>query len=84
VSALRSAAVGVGALIAEELLVTSKGGAGAISGAAGIVARVIDRLGDPSLPLIADRTTPSSSKSSPAPKASSGTTPTGPTGQTGR
>jgi hypothetical protein len=53
-SALTGAlAVGLG-LVAEEVLVTSRGGSGAVSGAFGTVAKVIDHLADPSVPAIPD------------------------------
>jgi hypothetical protein len=51
-SALTGAlAVGL-ALTAEEVLVTSRGGTSAISGAFGLAARAVDHIADPSVPAI--------------------------------
>ena len=53
-------AVGL-ALIAEEVIVTSRGGAGAIAGAFGIAAKAVQHIADPTIPAIpnlADRKAP--------------------------
>jgi hypothetical protein len=44
-------AVGL-ALTAEEVIVTSKGGPSAVSGAFGLLARAVDRIADPGVPAI--------------------------------
>lgn len=63
-SAVRGALVTGLALIAEEVLVTSKGGPAAVSGAFGLLARTINRFADPTVALIPDRSGASSSTSS--------------------
>lgn len=77
-------------LVVEEVLVTSKGGPSAITGAVGSIVKVLDHLADPSLPLIPDLTTPKSVSSPPPTKpALPGQPPTanplqvGPPGSTG-
>jgi hypothetical protein len=52
------------ALVGEEVLVTSRGGSSAVSGAFGTVAKAVDHLADPSVPAIpnlADKKTPTPS-----------------------
>jgi hypothetical protein len=49
-------AVGIGlALIAEEILVTSKGGAGQVAGAFGTLTRFIEDVSNPNVPGIPNR-----------------------------
>lgn len=67
-STLRGALVMVLALSAEEVLVSSRGGPELVSGVGGGVARFIQRLADPTLPLIGS--------SSPSTKPTSTTTTT--------
>lgn len=50
--ALRSAFIAAGALIVEEVLVTSRGGPALLTGVAGSIATIIDHFADPSLPAI--------------------------------
>lgn len=54
-SAVRGAVVGVGLLIAEEVLVTSRGGPAAVNGVIGTLVKAIDRFADPTIPAIPDR-----------------------------
>lgn len=49
-------AIGIGiALIAEEILVTSKGGASRVEGAFGTLTRFIDDISNPNVPGIPNR-----------------------------
>jgi len=57
VSALGGAAGIALALVAEEVIVTSKGGPTAIAGAFGSATKFLDRLADPTVPAIPDLTT---------------------------
>lgn len=60
-SALKSAGAVLLALTGEEVLVTSRGGPGAVAGAFGLFARAIDHIGDPYVAAIPDRRAPGSS-----------------------
>lgn len=53
-SALGGAIVIGLALTAEEVIVTSKGGAGAVSGFFGVVANAVQRVADPTIAAIPD------------------------------
>jgi hypothetical protein len=51
-SSLTGGLIVAGGLIAEEVLVTSKGGPALLTGIAGTIATVIDHFGDPTVPAI--------------------------------
>jgi hypothetical protein len=54
-SAVTSAAIAAIALIAEEILVTNKGGPTAIQGAFGTLTRFVNDISDPNVPAIPNR-----------------------------
>lgn len=61
------------ALVAEEVIVTLRGGPTAIAGAAGSLAKFVDRLADPTVAGIPDLTTPNTTTPSTSPKATAPT-----------
>jgi hypothetical protein len=54
-SALTSGAIAAIALIAEEIIVTNKGGPTAIQGAFGTLTNFVNKVSDPNVPAIPNR-----------------------------
>lgn len=55
-SALTGALVGAGALVLEEVLVTSSGGTTAVTGIFGEITKVVEKISNPAIAAIPDRT----------------------------